>query len=41
VNIVGGKAGGKNPTALGQGTNYSKVDEAMEHVTDYLEKLQI
>ncbi|KAK5287800.1 Alanine--tRNA ligase, partial [Cryomyces antarcticus] len=36
---VGGKAGGKGATSLGQGTNVDKVDEGVELATKYLEKL--
>lgn len=38
---VGGKAGGKGATSLGQGTNPDKVDEAMEIARKYLEELNI
>ncbi|KAM3419905.1 Alanine--tRNA ligase [Cercospora zeina] len=39
--LVGGKAGGKGPTSLGQGTDASKVDEAVEAARKYLEKLSL
>ncbi|MCJ1313063.1 Alanine--tRNA ligase [Agyrium rufum] len=39
--IVGGKAGGKGPTSLGNGTQPEKVDEALEAATKYLEKFSI
>ncbi|KKY25989.1 putative alanyl-trna synthetase [Phaeomoniella chlamydospora] len=37
--IVGGKAGGKSPTAIGNGTQVDKVDEALKAARSYLEKL--
>ncbi|KAL9110029.1 MAG: hypothetical protein Q9227_005368 [Pyrenula ochraceoflavens] len=40
-NIVGGKAGGKAPISVGNGTEPDKVDEAVTAATDYLEKLKI
>ena len=39
--IVGGKAGGKAPISLGNGTNVDKVDEGVEAATNYLEKLHL
>ena len=39
--LVGGKAGGKSPTAIGNGTDAKKVDEAIERATEYLAKLGI
>lgn len=39
--VVGGKAGGKAPTSIGNGTNVDKIDEALTAATKYLEKLQI
>ena len=39
--IVGGKAGGKGPTSLGNGTNPGKIDEAVEAATKYLEKFSL
>ncbi|KAL8724554.1 MAG: hypothetical protein Q9181_006777 [Wetmoreana brouardii] len=38
-NVVGGKAGGKEPTCIGNGTEAGKVDEAVEAARKYLEKL--
>ncbi|KAF2859054.1 hypothetical protein K470DRAFT_271904 [Piedraia hortae CBS 480.64] len=38
---VGGKAGGKGNTCLGQGTEVGKVDEAVEGARKYLEELGI
>lgn len=38
---VGGKAGGKGKTSIGQGTNPDKLDEGVELATKYLEKFQI
>ncbi|KAL8687609.1 MAG: hypothetical protein Q9218_006269 [Villophora microphyllina] len=35
--VVGGKAGGKEPTAIGNGTEVGKVDEAVEEARRYLE----
>ncbi len=39
--LVGGKAGGKGATSLGQGTNVGKVDEAVEAARNYLSNLKI
>ena len=39
--IVGGKAGGKEPTSIGNGTQPEKVDEALKAATKYLEKFTI
>ena len=39
--IVGGKAGGKEPTSLGNGTHPEKVDEAVEAARKYLEKFEL
>ncbi|KAF7195253.1 Alanine--tRNA ligase [Pseudocercospora fuligena] len=39
--LVGGKAGGKGATSLGQGTNPDKVDDAVEVARKYLEGLSI
>lgn len=39
--LVGGKAGGKAPTAIGNGTDTSKVDEALAAATEYLEKFKL
>lgn len=33
--VLGGKAGGKDDSAQGVGTNVTKVDEAMKVATDY------
>ena len=38
---VGGKAGGKGPTSVGNGTNVDKVDEGIKLATEYLEKLKM
>ena len=35
--IVGGKAGGKEPTSIGSGTQPEKVDEALDAATKFLE----
>jgi len=39
--VVGGKAGGKHPTAVGNGTEITKVDEALEAAMQYLEKFKL
>ncbi|KAK8181702.1 tRNA synthetases class II (A)-domain-containing protein [Phyllosticta capitalensis] len=39
--IIGGKAGGKGKTAVGQGTNPEKVDDGVEEARKYLEKFKI
>ena len=39
--LVGGKAGGKAPTAIGNGTDTSKADEALKAATEYLEKFKL
>ena len=39
--LVGGKAGGKGATSLGQGMNAEKVDEAVEAARKYLEGLSL
>jgi len=39
--VVGGKAGGKAPTSIGNGTNVDKVDEAVEAARAYLERLKL
>ena len=39
--IVGGKAGGKAPVAIGNGTETGKVDEAIAAAQEYLAKLQL
>ncbi|OKL56902.1 Alanine--tRNA ligase [Talaromyces atroroseus] len=38
---VGGKAGGKAPTAIGNGTNVEKVDEGVALATEYLQKFKL
>ncbi|CAL5868835.1 uncharacterized protein PFLUO_LOCUS3062 [Penicillium psychrofluorescens] len=38
---VGGKAGGKGPTSIGNGTNPDKVDEAISLASDYLSKFKL
>ena len=40
-NLVGGKAGGKAPVAIGNGNNVSKVDEALIAATEYLAKFKL
>ena len=39
--LVGGKAGGKGATSLGQGTNADKVDDAVEVARKYLQDLKL
>lgn len=39
--IVGGKAGGKAPTSIGNGTNAEKVNEALEAAEKYLERFHL
>lgn len=39
--IVGGKAGGKGATSIGNGTEPGKVDEAVEAATKYLEQFKL
>lgn len=39
--VVGGKAGGKGNTSQGVGTDVSKVDEAMDVATKFLQKLTL
>lgn len=39
--VVGGKAGGKAPTAIGNGTNVDKVEEAIALATEYLNKFKL
>ena len=39
--VVGGKAGGKSPTSLGNGVNHDRVDEAVSEATDYLAKFRL
>ncbi|KAI9813143.1 MAG: Alanine--tRNA ligase [Pycnora praestabilis] len=36
--VVGGKAGGKAPTSIGNGTNVDKIDEAIALATKYIEE---
>jgi alanyl-tRNA synthetase len=38
---VGGKAGGKGPTSIGNGTNTDKVEEAISLAADYLNKFKL
>ncbi|MCJ1377570.1 Alanine--tRNA ligase [Xylographa soralifera] len=39
--IIGGKAGGKGPTSIGNGTHPDKVEEALETATQYLQKFSL
>lgn len=39
--VVGGKAGGRGPTSLGQGVNTDQVEKAVEVAREYLDKMQI
>ncbi|KAL4802852.1 alanine--tRNA ligase [Aspergillus unguis] len=38
---VGGKAGGKGPTSIGNGINPDKVDDAIELATEYLRQFKL
>ncbi|KAL4752698.1 alanine--tRNA ligase [Aspergillus terricola var. indicus] len=38
---VGGKAGGKGPTSIGNGINPEKVDDAVELASEYLSKFKL
>lgn len=38
---VGGKAGGKGPTSIGNGSNADKVDEAISLASEYLSKFKL
>ncbi|RJE26522.1 alanyl-tRNA synthetase [Aspergillus sclerotialis] len=38
---VGGKAGGKGPTSIGNGVNPDKVDEAVQLATEYLNRFSL
>ncbi|RMD39391.1 hypothetical protein DV735_g5734, partial [Chaetothyriales sp. CBS 134920] len=40
-NLVGGKAGGKAPVAIGNGTDVAHVDDALKAATDYLDKFKL
>ncbi|PGH02976.1 alanyl-tRNA synthetase [Polytolypa hystricis UAMH7299] len=39
--VVGGRAGGKAPVSIGNGTDASKVDEAVKAATEYLSKFKL
>ncbi|RVX74647.1 Alanine--tRNA ligase [Exophiala mesophila] len=39
--LVGGKAGGRAPVAVGTGTDSSKIDDALKAATEYLEKFKL
>lgn len=39
--VVGGKAGGKAPTSIGNGTSPEKVNEAVREAEEYLRKLKL
>lgn len=39
--VVGGRAGGKDASSTGSGTDPSKMDEAVEAATKYLEKFTL
>lgn len=39
--VVGGRAGGKAPVSIGNGTDVDKVDEALEAATKYLEQFKL
>jgi alanyl-tRNA synthetase len=38
---VGGKAGGKGPTSIGNGINPDKVDDAITLATEYLSSFKL
>jgi len=38
---VGGKAGGKGATSIGNGTNVDKMDEGLESATKYLQQFKL
>ena len=38
---VGGKAGGKGPTSIGNGINPDKVDDAIDLASEYLSKFKL
>lgn len=39
--IVGGKAGGKAPTSIGNGVHADKVDEALKAAEQYLQRFHL
>lgn len=39
--VVGGKAGGKEPTMIGVGTESTKVDDAVEAARRHIESLTL
>ena len=39
--VVGGKAGGKDASSTGNGTDPTKVDEAVEAAREYFEKFTL
>lgn len=39
--LVGGKAGGKGSTSIGNGTHPDKVDEAVNLASEYLRKFSL
>lgn len=41
ASVVGGKAGGKGATSIGQGTNADKVDAGVEEARKWIEKFQL
>ena len=40
-NVVGGKAGGKGSTSIGNGVHPEKLDEALDTATKYLLKFSL
>lgn len=40
-NIVGGRAGGRAPISIGNGTEVDKVDDALKAATEYLEQFKL
>ena len=39
--VVGGKAGGKGATSIGNGVHSDKVNEAIDAATEYLSKFSL
>ena len=41
TSVVGGRAGGKEASSTGSGTDPGKIDEAVEAATKYLERFTL
>ena len=41
TDVVGGRAGGKEASSTGSGTDPSRMDEAIEAATKYMEKFTL